>query len=206
MARGSFPSSVLPPSPRGIRAPSIRASYLKSTMAALSLLDHAAAVAARARLSPRITLDIDRALSIDWLPVAHDLAVTEAVAAACGRAAVRRWGREGMLTALRGPLLKPILDGAVAIFGPSPRGLLRHARPMWTQIYRDCGELEVDLPRGNQAVLRFEHIPVELGNAAYAEGMAGALEATLAVASRAGEVTFAYPRPRQLTFCLSWSD
>ena len=206
MAPGAPSDSVPPLHPRGSRTPSIRASYLKSAMGALSLLDSGAAVAARARLPPRIILDIERALSIDWLPVSYDLVITEAVGAACGRAGVRRWGREGMLASLQGPLLKSILNGAIAIFGLSPRALIRHARPIWSQIYRDCGELVVDLTGDTQVLLRFDDIPAELRSAAYAEGMAGALEATLVVAKRAGDVTFSYPQPTQLSFCVRWSE
>jgi hypothetical protein len=167
--------------------PSMRASYIKDNVAALALLgDAAARIEARV---PDVIATVAAASKLEWMPLQLDIALTAAVFAESGRDGVRAWSRRALLQSLQGPLLKPILDGAVTLFGLSPPALLKRSPLIWKQIYRDCGLLHIEEPERHVVNVVIAGVPTLISDdVGYLEGTAGAFEAVLELTHVKGHV------------------
>jgi hypothetical protein len=175
-----------------LRQPSIRASLLQANLAALDMLGTAAAARIRKRLGPQVIEAIEKAEGDGWLPVEHDVALTEAIEAELGRLATRAWARNAMLRTAEQPLLSPILRSARTVFGLTPHGILRVTPQLWNALYRDCGHLTYEREEARRArVELFDAAPAIARSTQYLEGVAGVLEGTLELAGEKGHVAVA---------------
>ena len=73
-------------------------------------------------------------------------------------------------------VLKPILDGAFAIFGRSPAKMLKWSPKVWSLLYRNCGQLLLAESDDRSATLEGIDLPPELvASASYMKGFAAAI-------------------------------
>lgn len=80
---------------------------------------------------------IETASAISWLPVEVDVELTECFFQVAGAERARRAFREAIAQAIE----RPLLEGALGIFGRDPVKILRWVPKAWSLIYRDCGEM-----------------------------------------------------------------
>lgn len=142
-----------------LHAVGMGAATVKATHAQLGLRAHdvfeadvAAAIAARA--SDAIAI-ITRAARGTSVAVEHELAVIEAIFAVAGAEGVRRRVARQVTLSADGPLLRPIRESAVRLFGPSPASLLRFFDAGWRSSFDGCGALSFESLTAKSGVLTY---------------------------------------------------
>lgn len=121
--------------------PEIKASYFSANLDALAVLGEQ-----RAAVEARMTTELEatrRASRADWLPMAFDQKLSAVVAEVAGRDAVIAANRVAFLAAADGPFLRPVVQGALRVFGVTPKGILRHIDNTWDAGTRHAGRMEV---------------------------------------------------------------
>lgn len=165
----------------------MRAGHLKENVAALRSLGAEFESRIRARQLANIQI-IDRAARMEWLPVRLDAELMEAIAAEGGLPAVHKLNSQAITKTIEGPLLRPLVEGAIKLFGFAPSALVRWTRHAYLQIYRDCGDVVVNEERTLVSVFG---LPSYLrASAPWLEGVAGALDGTVRVCRGDPKVTY----------------
>lgn len=140
--------------------PVVQASYMKNVLAALERMG-AEGEAVRAA-DPELFAEIRRAPRLEWLPIAWNVRLVEAVEGALGPGR----GLE-LLTAcihaqLDAPLWKHFTQGAVRLFGLRPDALVRWLPRAFGVVFRNCGEWRVARTGEGAARLEVRDLPPEL--------------------------------------------
>ena len=179
----------------------MKASYLRENLDALRTYLPDAADAVRARV-PQTIEAIEGAARTEWLDAVHDLTLTDAIYAETGRAGIRKLNRRAMASAIEGPLLGALWQGATKVFGLRLSKLVRWGPQTWGQLYRELGRISAG-PQGQTLLL--DDVPEPFWNStAWLEGLCGALDGLheLCGARHAPEVTFERMPPAQVVFNL----
>lgn len=167
----------------------MRASHLRSNLEEINRMPEPARSQIRSKISPEVLEQVANSVSVAWLPVACDVDITRAVVDVLGVEGNRRWSRDALLRSATGPLLKPIIDGASALFGLTPHAFYKVAPRGFGMIYRDLGEVRYELVGEQIARITHEGIPASLLEVPwYLEGIAGAFEAGYVFLGLEGEV------------------
>ncbi len=124
--------------------PSIRATQAKSDLVALEGLGPGVRDRVLARLTPEVVHRIEEASRVDWIPIPVILEFSRIVREETDEEGVRAWGKAATSLSLDTPLLRPILQGATAIFGRDPQRLYKALPTAWTAVFKDCGTLSVE--------------------------------------------------------------
>ncbi len=166
--------------------PAVRAAF---TQAAL----HAALAAEPVRLRAALAESpLDQVLDASrsaWIPVEIDMDVTEAITAVLGPDRCTEFWRKSLVETMRSPILGPMVDGVVAVFGLAPESLLRWTPRAWSAVYRNCGTMTV-LERGiREGRIGFDDItPALLRSGAFIEALRASFEAVFTLCRVHGEV------------------
>ncbi len=182
----------------------MRASHVHANLRSLELMGQDQAQRVRDAVDPDVLRAIESATRVAWLPVELDLELSEAVDRILGPQALTDWSRLAMQDSFRGPLLGPVVDGAVRLFGLHPGRLAKVFPRGWTQIYRGCGDLKTE-PSGGDSV-RISHVaPPELLRVSdvFHRSVAGAFSALFDVARVRGEVSVVV-LARHVDYTLNW--
>lgn len=167
--------------------PMMRAAYLQENLTAVVGLGEDVGARVRQNLPEGLASRIERALRTDWLPLADDVALTRAIVAVVGIKGLREVNRLAVRRSFEGPLLAPIVKGAVTLFGATPMALIRMAPRSFHHIHRDAGDWQVDaIDHG--ATLVWSDLPESIrALPVYLEGTCGTLEGGCAVVGFVGE-------------------
>jgi hypothetical protein len=203
-----MPSADAPPADIGPLDPAVRAAFTQAALHAVLAAEPEVSARVRAAL-PAATLE--RVLDAgrgEWLPVAVDMDVTEAIAAVLGPERGAEFWRKSLLLTLDSPLLKPIVDGAIEIFGLAPEALLRWVPRGWSAVYRNCGNMTV-LERGlRSGRVGFDDItPALLRSDVFIEALRASFEALFTVCHVYGEakVDSLDRATRSAIYALTWT-
>lgn len=185
--------------------PAMRASHMKSNLQALRDLGPDNERRVRELVSPATLATIDDNPRTSWLPVELDVELTDAIDQVMGREGTRRWSKEALLKSMEGPLLRPIIDAALRLFGVTPASVFGFLPRAWGAVYRDCGTIELgDVAESSLHVL-YRGVPDAMAADAYLDGIAGALEAVLELCKKSGRVTVEPVQGGQTRFVVEWS-
>lgn len=181
--------------------PLVRASLLHSNLKALSLLGVDVEREVRARLRPETLAAIEGSARVTWLPLSHDIELSTGVYDVAGPERMFAFGRDALLDSIEGPLLEPILDGAIRLFGLTPARFFKLAPRVWPQLYRGAGELRVEEAREGELRIVHEGAPPEMtSGVAIPLGIAGSLSAVLAVTRVTGTVEVEHTEPGRVVY------
>jgi hypothetical protein len=169
---------------------SIKASYFATTIAALDVLGPEKAAIARARCSESIEL-LARVSRADWIPVEHDVVLSQIVFDLGGVQAVRDVNRVGFLQSIEGPMLRPLFNSAVTIFGLTPRALLKLFQRGWDSGMREGGEVRLSTDQPMTATVLHDKYPA---SDVWREGLAGIVEGMYEATRHTGTVTMTTTR------------
>lgn len=183
----------LRPTPRSHRTfvapPVVRASFTQSALISADSLDGDLGAQIRAAVPPASLAQIVSTSRLDWLSADLDMDVTEAVTQVLGRERSAHFWRGSLLDAMDTPLLKPLIDGAIAIFGLSPGHLLKWAPRVWEAIYRNCGTMTVTSVSGTTAEIVLESIAPALRRSPdFIEALRASFETLFVLARTEGTV------------------
>ncbi len=121
-----------------------------------------------------------------WMPMRVYADLIDATRTALGSRGSRQFWRDMMTSSFERQLLKPLLDGALRLYGRTPASLLRRAPQAWSLVSRDGGKIHVE----GDHQLHFEELPFILRRSpAIVDAMAGMYEATFAYLDRPCNVT-----------------
>lgn len=185
----------------------IRASQLRANLEEINRMPEPGRSEIRRLIGEATLEDIANSASVAWLPVEYDMTITRAVVDVLGHEGNRRWARDALLRSATGPLLKPVFDGARAVFGVSPHALYRIIPRGFGLIYRGAGEVEYEQLGERHARLVHAELPALLSGAPwYLEGIAGAFEAGYAIFGGQGDVDLVVdPVARTATYEVRWN-
>lgn len=185
-------------------APAVRAAHLKEDLDALEKMDRGFAGRVRARVREETLAAIRAASRVDFLPLALNVEIVQAVHAEGGPDGTRRWTRASMALAT-GAYLKPLLNVVVALLAPSPAALYRHVPRAWTLVYRSCGRIEVE--DAGPGMTRFSCVdfPPELRVPEFVASMAGTLESIFDLCPYDGRVRVEGSADGTVRYLATWS-
>lgn len=170
--------------------PSIRAAVTKNFLDALERAEPSLRERVLATVPDADRRRIEAALRIDWLPLSVHLSLNEAARAVGGVDTYREAWTDAMAHTFGQPILKPIVEAGVRLFGLSPLTFARLAPKAWDLVVRDAGGLTttVESPRRARLVVdRF--VPELLKSDTFFVGLVGVLESFFALARTPGTVT-----------------
>ncbi len=185
----------------------MRASVIQGNLSDLRRLPDDLASEVRAAISPGVIEDVESANRIAWLPLEHDLEISDAVERVAGSVRRREWARSSMLLSMRGPLLEPMWRAALRVFGVSP-GALFHVVPTgWAAVYRDVGTVK-HRPSTDSAYITISDLTdVLVHNEPYLQGICGTFQALLDASRVPGSVKVeSFDKRRSVvTYKASWT-
>lgn len=139
----------------------IRASYAKTVIGGIKRLPDRECQALLQGIGDEQRKEIRGYGMLEWMPAVRFVELVRAIARTVGDDGAKRFWRANLLLSLERRLLSPLRLGAIAIYGNSPRSLLKMTPQAWELVTRDGGTCRTeDQPNG--IVLRFEALPAEL--------------------------------------------
>ncbi|MCG8590179.1 MAG: hypothetical protein MJE66_12880 [Proteobacteria bacterium] len=188
--------------------PRILASIVQGSLEAFDTLEGDLGAQVRQRLKPETLERVETTSQVAWLPVALDVELTEAFFAVAGRERAERVLRENLAASFDRPLLKPMLEGAFAIFGRSPERMLKWSSKVWSLLYRDCGQMKLVSGEAGRATLELVDLTPEIaGSRNYLRGVAAAVLGFFDMACIPdSKARLATQEADRAAFELSWSD
>jgi|GEM_PF-1032701 len=163
-----------------------------------------------AKLGPDYLAEVASFTRTEWISVEFDIRLSHAVESCLGRGADYERARRSTGRSFESKLLQPFVEGAVRLFGLSPKAMIKLVRRGWTSLYQNCGEADAafgddDAPT---AALTLSRLPdVVYNDAVYLQAIAGGLHAILDVCQVKGtvEVQGKSPARKSATFAFKWT-
>jgi hypothetical protein len=184
-------------------SPVIRVRHLKENVAALDCFEPQAQEAIRCHVADTIRL-VERSASSAWLPIEVDVEIGEAVGEVRGEEGVYEWSRRALQRSMGGPLLHGIVRGALGMFGPDPKGLLKLVPRSIANVYRNCGSWSSTEVSAKVVDLHWHDVPAAFKASEMSQvGFAGAFVAVLDVVKATGEASCA-ATPDGVDFHIRW--
>lgn len=144
----------------------IRASYAKTVIGGIKRMPEKECDALLRGIGDGLRAEIRGYGMLEWMPAARFAELVSAIGKTLGSDGAQRFWRANLLLSLERRLLSPLRLGAIAIYGNSPRSLLKMTPQAWELVTRGGGTCRtVDQPP-NGIILRFEALPRELSVAA----------------------------------------
>lgn len=142
------------------------------------------------RISPEARQQLDGAGPVSWLDLAYHLDVCEAVRAELGDPGYREHFCEATVKSGRFTLFRPLVQGFLRMFGPTPASTVKASPRAWTHIFRGLGQLEVGTEGDRSIEASIRHLHVSLRDTeTFVFGVHGAYDACLEFVGYRGDVT-----------------
>jgi hypothetical protein len=165
----------------------VRASYAKTVIGGIKRRPERERDALMSAIGEPLRAEIRNYGMLEWMPAQRFAELVGAIATALGPAAAKSFWRANLLLSLERRLLSPLRLGAIALYGNSPRSLLKMTPQAWELVTRNGGTCcTEDLP-ANGIVLRFSALPRELCLPAMQHLWSGGSESCLERMSFQGE-------------------
>ena len=185
--------------------PEIRANHSKHLMGRIKRLPEPSRGVALGAIGT-LRDEIRAAGLFDWLPAERHVRLSDGVVEALGRHAAQEFWRDVLLDGFARALLRPLVSGALGVYGKTPLSLLRLSPHAWTLVTRDCGMLEFERSSDNSARMRFRELPPVVERSA---GMLaffhGGLESTYSYFRCRGRVALVERAAREIDFQVEWT-
>ena len=121
----------------------IRAGFARTAMKRAADLSPALAQHLRQRLGPTLAVEFDEAPLLGWMPYEIDVAMAEGVQEELGREGLRGFVIGNTQAVAEEPALRPVVQGALRVFGVTPDAILRMAPQLWKIAYKNVADLSV---------------------------------------------------------------
>jgi len=188
------------------REPRILASFLHGTLEAIDQIDADLGRRVRAELKPESLDEIQNAWAASWLPIRLDVELTEAFFRLAGSARGCQAMRQNLVATYQAPILRPLIEGALRVLGRHPGKILRWAPRAWSLLFRDLGEMEVEV-REDHATVRISGLPPEVAESReYLLGSAAAIASVFDLTGYQGTCELRQHGEGQARFEVRWQD
>jgi len=157
----------------------IRASYAKTVIGGIKRRPEKECAALLRGIGDDLRGEIRNYGMLEWMPAARFVELVRAIATTLGDDGAKRFWRANLLLSLERRLLSPLRLGAIAIYGNSPRSLLKMTPQAWELVTRDGGTCRTQDKPPNSIVLCFDSLPHELRDPAMYSLWTGGSESCL---------------------------
>lgn len=140
----------------------IRASYAKTVVGGIKRFSERERDALLRGIGEPLRAEIRNYGMLEWMPAQRFVELVDVIAATLGPDAARNFWRANLLLSLERRLLSPLRLGAIALYGNSPRSLLKMTPQAWELVTRNGGTCRVEDRPPHELVLRFTDLPREL--------------------------------------------
>ncbi len=169
--------------------PQMRAAVTKDFVDGLDGIEPDLRARVEGRLSAEARETIERELRIGWIPLAVHAAVGEATRAEIGLDGYRRAWRVAMSRIFEQPILKPLVQGAIHVFGLTPMSMVKMTPKAWPLLVRGGSQAACLTNGGAEARIELTGFPPELSETGtWQAGMAGVWESFFDVTRMSGTV------------------
>lgn len=144
----------------------IRASYAKTVIGGIKRRPERERDALLRGIGEPLRSEIRNYGMLEWMPAQRFLDLVTAIEKAVGESAAKDFWRANLLLSLERRLLSPLRLGAIALYGNSPRSLLKMTPQAWELVTRNGGVCRTEDRPPHTIVLRFTDLPLELRHAA----------------------------------------
>jgi len=153
-------------------------------------------------------LTIEKTLRIAWLPLELHLRLNEAARRLAGLDAYREAWCRAMVRTFEQPILKPIVEAGVRLFGFTPMTLARLTPRVWGFLFRDAGGARWDAgPTDQEARIAVDGFPAAPREAeTFFAGLVGVFQAFFVLTKVRGTVEIAEQAPAEghAAFVIRW--
>ena len=186
----------------------MRAAQTQSLLAAVERLPAGERAKIRALIGEAAVERAREALPVSFLPMSLHMHVSDCIRDVVGPARNVEVWRETMLLAFDRPLLRSFVDMTTRIFGISPAGLFKRSQKVNELITRNAGSLTFALTGPHEGTLTLVGFPAhQFRFACYVEGVAGCLEATIALCRCTGTVKVVEQgADGRVTYAIEWRE
>ena len=185
-----------------VSEPMIKASYFQGNLDALHAMgDVGASIEAALQPELEATRQASRA---DWLPMAFDFKLTRLLAEHGGRDAIVDLNKRSFLSAMEGPLLRPIFQGALRLFGVSPRGITRLVQKGWEAGTKDAGTMRAEFRMDGAVIVHSGMVADDDWYVGFEGVLQGIFEATSYLGATTTTVTAGEGDTRTATYDVTW--
>jgi hypothetical protein len=139
--------------------PQVRANWLKLVIHSAKRAPESLGGPILARIPDEMRREIRVAGRLAWLPATKFVHLTDAIVEAAGHEGARGFWRQMMRLAIDVPFMRPLLNGALFLWGDTPAGLVRRTPQAWHLVAKNCGDfkaIEVDEP--NAIIFRCDNV------------------------------------------------
>ena len=190
------------------RDPAVRARHMKALLASVDRLPAPRPGTVRAALGAAAVREVEESVGVEWLPLGPNLALSRVLDQVLVASEFDRFHRQYFGEALRGPLFRAVLDGAMGVYGPDLGAWMRFLPTGWSVAFRDCGEWSAEPRARGDVELFLRELPAEcVAERAWPSSVAACLGALVDLAGAEGavELTGVDSRLREARFRLRWS-
>jgi hypothetical protein len=186
--------------------PMIRASYAKTVIGGIKRRPDRERDALLRGIGEELRGEIRSYGMLEWMPAKRFVDLVSAIASTLGPDGAQAFWRANLLLSLERRLLSPLRLGAIAIYGNSPRSLLKMTPQAWELVTREGGTCRTEDQPPHGIVLRFEALPSELCHEAMHHLWAGGSESCIERMGFTGSARAARgANARSVDVSVSWS-
>jgi hypothetical protein len=157
----------------------VRASYAKTVIGGIKRRPDRERDAILTSVGEPLRAEIRNYGMLEWMPAERFIDLVSAIAGAVGAGAAKGFWRANLLLSLERRLLSPLRLGAIALYGNSPRSLLKMTPQAWELVTRNGGVCRTEDQPPSGIVLRFSGLPLALRNPAMHPLWSGGSESCL---------------------------
>jgi hypothetical protein len=189
-------------------SPQIRANWSKQTLRHVRRLPAVKRDAILALIGDESVREIRAAGILAWLPAVHQARLFDAIFKVLAQTGAAAFWRDAMLANFNTPLLSPLVQGGLRLFGATPYSIVRMSPRAWQLVTRGCGTQHVaEGDAGDVAVhMDFGELPAELSRPGFVAHCLGNCDAVLQFLHLRGTVAETTTRLERGAFSLDIRD
>lgn len=140
-------------------APLVRASYAKTVIGGIKRRPQEECAKLLNAIGGPLRAEVRGYGMLDWMPGEHFVQMVTVIHGTVGASAAKDFWRANLLLSLERRLLTPLRLGAIAVYGNSPRSLLKMTPEAWQLVTRDGGVCHTDEDSPAAIRLSFTQLP-----------------------------------------------
>ena len=121
---------------------SLRASIPKSSWAEIALLEPPRLTKIEKLVGEAFVAELSAASGVQWVPFEFEAKLADAVFEVLGPSATRALYRRKTVRSFEIPLIRPILQSSLRIFGATPASILKMVGRTWALVSRNSGSYD----------------------------------------------------------------
>ena len=187
--------------------PEIRANWCKHSVRQVRRLPEEKRDAALREIGRDTLEQIGSAGILTWLPAENQARIFDAIWSVLGRADAIAFWRDAMSANLDQPLLRPLVQGGLRLFGATVYSVIRMSPRAWSLVARGCGTHLVSRGEGPVELrIVFVELPPSFATLGFVAHTIGNCEAVLRFLELRGETTQVEDRLTSGEFAIEIAD